>query len=64
MRHHSGLQQWKEAVQIAKDHGLKIVQKGERYLLYRQSTPRNVYLGFRTSVQGLRQFVARCATAH
>lgn len=60
-RQHSAFQQFKEAQQLAKDHGMFVVDKGGRYLLYRKLPRRNVYLGFRTTVESFRRFVADCA---
>lgn len=54
-------QQLKEAQQIASDHGMFVVDKGDRFLLYRKMPHRNIYLGFRTGVEALRRFVAACA---
>jgi len=60
-RQHSPLQQFKEAQQLARDHGMFVVDKGSRYLLYRNLPHRNVYLGMRSSVEAFRRFVAACA---
>lgn len=65
MRQHSPQQQFKEAVQIAKDHGMFVVDKGgNNYLLYRKQPGKNVYLGKRSSSESLRTFVCRCADFH
>jgi len=61
MRQHSARQQFKEAQQLAIDHGMFVVDKGDHFLLYRKAG-RPVFLGMRTSAAGLRIFVARCAT--
>ena len=65
MRQHSDLQQLREARQIAKDFNLdtreRKVKELTRYLVYRKTFDRRVYLGFRSSVSGLRTFVERCA---
>lgn len=63
MRRHSGRQQFSEALQIAKDHGLRIVAQPGRYLLYRvmKDASRDTYVGARGSVEGLRQLVAQAA---
>jgi len=59
---HTPLQQYKEAREIAKANGMFVVEKPGRYLLYRQHSPRNVYLGFRSDVGDFRRFVEACAT--
>lgn len=59
-RQHSGQQQFKEAQQLAKDHGMFVVDKGDRFLLYRKMPHRSVYLGMRSSVEAFRRFVASC----
>lgn len=62
MRQHSQRQQFREAQQIASDHGMFVVDKGDRFLLYRKAD-RPIYLGMRTSASTLRSFVTRCAKA-
>lgn len=60
-------QQLIEAKQIAKDHGMFLVErkgKATEYLLYRATTPRNAFLGKRNSVSGIRSLVAKCADFH
>lgn len=66
MRRHSGRQQFNEALQIAKDHGLRVVAQPGRYLLYRvmQHAPRDAFIGSRGSVEGLRQLVERAARSY
>ena len=66
MRRHSGRQQYNEALIMAKEHGLRIVQLPGRYLLYRvmKDAPRDIYVGARGSVEGLRQLVERAAGSH
>lgn len=65
-KRHDPLQQYREAQQIARDYGMFIVEKPDsekvRYLVYRRTTPRNVFLGFRGSVEGLRKFVESCSS--
>jgi hypothetical protein len=51
----------KEAKLMAKDFGMFVVEKGERFLLYRCSSPRNIYLGFRSDISEFRRFVESCA---
>lgn len=60
-RQHSPLQQLKEAQQFAHDHGMFVVDKGSRYLLYRKMHHRNVFLGTRASPAALLKFVSDCA---
>ena len=59
------LQHLKEAKQIALDHGMFIAEKIERdttlYLLYRETTPRNTFIGRRSSPRGIRSLVTKCA---
>ena len=61
MRQHSPRQQFKEAQQLAIDHGMFVIAKGDRFLLFRKAE-RPIYLGMRGSVSGLHSFVSRCAT--
>lgn len=51
----------KEAKQMARDNGMFVVEKSGRFILYRQATPSNVYLGFRSDVAAFRRFVESCA---
>lgn len=51
----------KEAKQMASDYGMFVVEKHGRFLLYRQATPSNVYLGFRSDIAEFRRFVESCA---
>lgn len=60
-RQHNPMQQWKEAQQIALDYNMFIVQKGDKYLLYRKLATRPLFLGQRGSVPGIRAFVEKCA---
>lgn len=50
-----------EAKKLAKDHGLFVVERPGKFLLYRQCQPRNVLVGSRTTPTSLRRFVARVA---
>lgn len=63
-RQHSPIQQIKEAKQIARDHGLFVVEKGGKFLLYRCSTPRNVFIAQRGTPESLRQLVCKVANFH
>lgn len=53
------LQQFKEACQIARDHGCFVVDRGDNYLLYRKQPDRNVYIGSPRSAEGLRRLVCQ-----
>lgn len=63
MRRHSGRQQYNEALLIAKENGLRIIQRPGCYLVYRimKEAPKDAYIGSRGSVEGLRQLVERAA---
>lgn len=63
-RQHTPLQQFREAQQIARDHGLFVIEKSGKYLLYRNDPKRHIYIGARSSVQGLRSFVCKVANFH
>lgn len=67
-RRHSPLQMVKEAKQIARDHGCFVVErpdaKGIAYLLYRQQTPNNVFIGRRRSAIVIRQLVCKATGFH
>ncbi|WP_341743116.1 hypothetical protein [Azonexus hydrophilus] len=58
---HTPAQQYKEAREIARANGMFVVEKPGRFLLYRQCSPRNVYLGYRSDVGEFRRFVESCA---
>jgi len=64
MTRHSAAQQIKEAYQIARDHGMFVVQKDGVYIVYRKTTERPVRLGRRATPEGLRRFVADTAGFH
>jgi len=70
MTRHSPLQQLKEAKQIAKDHGLKVVECQVKlgktdYVVYRElPNGSDTRLGKRSSPQGLRKYVADLANFH
>ncbi|MFA6310623.1 MAG: hypothetical protein WCV99_13385 [Sterolibacterium sp.] len=70
MTRHSPLQQLKEAKQIAKDHGLKVVECPVKpgktdYVVYRELPDgRDTRLGKRASPQGLRKYVADLTNFH
>lgn len=60
---HTPQQQFKQACQIAKDHGMFVVDKGDHFLLYRKNPVRNVYLGEVKSADALFRKVSRCAAS-
>jgi len=62
MTRHSPIQQLKEARQIALDHGCFVCEKGGKYLVYRKTPMRPVYLGSRGTPETLRRFV--CQVTH
>lgn len=70
MTRHSPLQQLKEAKQIARDHGLRVIEcpiePGKTdYVVYRQlPNGRRTRLGKRSSPQGLRKYVADLTNFH
>ena len=63
-RQHTPQQQFKEAQQIARDHGMFVVDKGGDYLLYRRTQPANTYIGKRSSAAGIRALVCKAANFH
>jgi hypothetical protein len=65
MRRYSSLQQYNEALLMAREHGMRIIQRPGCYLLYRimKEAPKDAYIGSRGSVEGLRQLVERAARA-
>lgn len=63
-RRHTPLQQFKEAQQIARDHNMFVVDKGDNFLLYRRAAPTNVYIGKRHSAAGIRALVCKAANLH
>lgn len=58
------LQLVKEARQIAKDHGCMVIEKAGKYLVYRKTFDRAVYLGSRGEPAALRAFVCRVTNFH
>lgn len=58
---HSPRQQFKEARQIASDHNMFVVDKGDQFLLYRKTPTRPAFLGKRSSAQAIRNLVCACA---
>ena len=68
MKRHSPLQQLKEARQIAKDHGLLLIEKPiepgkTSYIVYRKLPDgRKTFLGKRGTPEGARAYVAKAAS--
>ena len=58
------LQVIKEAKQIAHDHGCFVVEKAGRFLVYRKTQTRNVYLGYRSEPAALRAYVCQVTNFH
>ena len=63
MRRHTPKEQFREAFLTAKEHGMFVVDKGDRFLLYRVGTVRNVYLGMRSDPSAFLGLVKRCAAS-
>ncbi|MEW6612732.1 MAG: hypothetical protein AB1409_08325 [Pseudomonadota bacterium] len=68
-RIHTPRQQFKEACQIAREHGLFVAErptaKGTDYVVYRRLPDgRAARLGKRSTPEALRRFVSRCANFH
>jgi hypothetical protein len=49
----------RDAKQIARDHGHFVVEKPDGYLLYREASPKNVYVGKRKDVADMLYFVKK-----
>lgn len=68
MRQHSPAQQFREACQIARDHGMFVVDKPSKdgaatdYILYRKTPAKPVRVGRRRDIADFRRFVERAAT--
>ena len=68
MTRHTPIQQFKEAKQIAEDHGLFVVEKAgakaTEYQLYRRMATRSVFIGKRSTPEGLRTLVCKVTNFH
>lgn len=64
MVRHSPHQQYKEACQIARDHGCFVIERGGFYMVYRRTPERPVYLGKRSTAPALRRFVCQVTNFH
>jgi len=60
-RQHSGLQQFRQACQIARDYGMFVVDKGDTFFVYRKTPTGNVCLGKCGSTEALFRKVSNCA---
>lgn len=58
------IQQYSAACQAAREHGLFVVPRGERYLVFRRMPNRNVLVGDCGTVASLARTVNRCAGSH
>lgn len=63
-KQHSGIQQYKQACQIARDYGMFVVDKGDHFFVYRKTPGGNVCLGKAGSPAALFRKVHRCAYTH
>jgi hypothetical protein len=62
---HSPVQQYRQALQIAKDNNMLVVEKDGRYIVYRKNPDnpaRNFYLGACSSAGALFKKVSSCAS--
>jgi hypothetical protein len=64
MTRHSPLKQFKQAKQIAQDHGLFIVDKPGDYRLYRKMALRIVFIGKRSTPEALYTLVCKATNFH
>jgi hypothetical protein len=64
MTRHSPQQQFKQAQQIARDHGCFVVEKGGEFSLYRRMAMRNVFIGKRRTPEALHALVCRATNFH
>lgn len=51
------MQVYREACQLARDHGCFVIHRSDSYVLYRRQPDRNVFIGRRTTAAGLRRLV-------
>lgn len=59
-RRHTPAEQYRQAQQMARDHNLMIIERpGMRYVLYRKTAVRPVYLGQATGTGSLFRLVSR-----
>ena len=53
-----------EARQLASAHGCMVIDRGGKYLVYRKTADRPVFVGSRSTPEALRAFVRRVTTTH
>lgn len=53
-----------EARQLASAHGCMVIERGGKYLVYRNTTARPVFVGSRSTPETLRAFVRRVTTTN
>lgn len=54
----------KEAKQIARDHGCVVSERNGKFLVYRLTPVRAVYLGSRSNPDALRAYVCKVTNFH
>ena len=54
----------KEAKKIARDHGCVVSERAGKFLVYRKTAMRPVFLGYRTTPEALRAFVCKVTNCH
>lgn len=64
MTRHSPLQQFKQAKQIALDHGLLVVEKAGKYQIFRRMATRNVFVAERGTPDSLLRAVCKLSNFH
>lgn len=64
MTRHSLLSKFKQARQIAHDHGLLVVEKSGRFLVYRRLAMRNEFIAHRSSPDALHTLVCKLTNFH
>ena len=58
-RRHTPQEQFRQAVTIAKEHGLFVVEKAGIYSVFRKMVDRNVFIGRRSTPASLRTLVCK-----
>ena len=64
MTRHSPLQQFKQAKQIAQDHGLLVIEKSGKYQIYRRMATRVVFIAERGTPDSVHRMVCELANVH
>ncbi|MBI4997833.1 MAG: hypothetical protein HZC22_13265 [Rhodocyclales bacterium] len=59
---HTPIMQYRQALQIAKDNNMFVVEKDGHYIVYRKNPIRNIYLGACSSAGALFKKVSSCAS--